>query len=62
MSQLIDPKIRNIENTFLSNCKTELLSIDDIISLLKKGMCSLNNLPEKVKENVVIIIGQRTKD
>ncbi len=62
MSELIDSKIRNIENTFLPNCKTELLSIDDIISLLKKGMCSLSILPEKVKENVVIVIGQRTKD
>jgi len=60
MTDNIDPKIMNIKNTFLPNCRNEWLSINGIISLLKKGMCSLNSLPEEVEKNVVIIIEQRT--
>jgi len=60
MKDNIDVKIKNIKNTFLPNCRNEWLSINDIISLLKKGFCSLDSLPEKVEKNVVIIIEQRT--
>jgi len=60
MTDNIDVKIENIKNTFLPNCINEWLSIDGIISLLKKGMCSLDSLPEEVEKNVVIIIEQRT--
>jgi len=51
MTDNIDVKIKNIRNTFLSNCRNEWLSINEIISLLKKGMCSLDSLPEEVEKN-----------
>ena len=60
MTNNLDVKIRNIKNTFLPNCRSEWLSINDIILLLKQGFCSLDSLPEKVEKNVVIIIEQRT--
>ncbi len=61
MSELIDVKVRNIENTFLPTLSSKLLSINDIISLLKKGMCCpLEELPDEVRDKVQIIIGERT--
>jgi len=61
MTDNIDVKIRNIKNTFLPTLKTKLLSINDIISLLKKGMCCpLEELPDEVRKKVQVVIEQRT--
>ncbi len=60
MTDNIDPKIKNIENTFMPNCINKYLSINGVIASLQRGFCEFNDLAEDVKEKVNIILEQRT--
>lgn len=59
MSQLVDEKIENIENTFIPNVDNEMLSIDGIITLLQRGFVKFSSLPDNIKENVHLVLEQR---
>jgi len=54
----IDPKIKNIENTFIPSVDNEWLSIDGIITLLQRGFVKFSSLPEDVKEKVHVVLEQ----
>ena len=58
----IDPKIKNIENTFMPNCINKYLSINGVIASLQRGFCEFDDLPEDVKEKVNIILEQRLRE
>jgi len=58
----IDPKIKNIENTFIPSVDNEWLSIDGIITLLQRGFVKFSSLPEDVKEKVHVVLEQRLQE
>ncbi len=62
MSQLVDPKAQDIENTFMPNCINKYLSVNGIITSLQRGFCKYEKLPKEVQEKVDIVLDQRTKN
>jgi len=62
MSQLVDPKAKDVENTFMPNCINKYLSINGVIASLQRGFCEFDDLPKDVQEKVNIVIDQRTKN
>ena len=55
----IDPRIKNIENTFLPRCRSEKLSLNAIIAFIKFGLCKIDDLPSEIKNPVIDEIKKR---
>jgi len=62
MTDHIDPKARNIENTFMPNLINKWLSVNGVIASLQRGFCEFDDLPKDVKEKVNIIVEQRLQE
>jgi len=62
MTDHIDPKARNIENTFMPSLINKWLSVNGIIASLQRGFCEFDDLSEDVKEKVNIIVEQRLQE
>ncbi len=62
MTDHIDPKAGDIENTFMPNLINIWLSVHGVIASLQRGFCEFDDLPEDVKEKVNIILEQRLQE
>ena len=58
----IDPRIKNIENTFLPRCRSEKLSINAIIAFIKFGLCKIDDLPPEDQIPVLEVMKNRILD
>ena len=54
-----DPTEYNIPNTFSPRCKSQILSVNQIIGGLRFGFFSFNKLPDDVEERVDAEINRR---
>ncbi len=56
-----DPDLRNIRNTFLPLCERKVLSINDLIELLRWGFAKQEKLSKDVKKLVFDELHRRSR-
>jgi len=56
-----DPTEYNIQNTFAPRCKSQILSVNQIIAGLRFGFFSFNKLPDDVADRVQAELSSRPK-
>lgn len=62
MTDHVDSKAKDIENTFMPNCINKYLSVNGVIASLQRGFCKYEKLPKEVREKVDIVLEQRLQE
>ena len=47
-----DPHEKNIKNTFVSNCRNETFSVNQLVFMLRQGFVTISMMPDDVKPRV----------
>ena len=47
------------ENTFLPRCRSKKLSIAQLAFVVRKGFCSLDNIPPNIRRFIIAILDTR---
>ena len=47
-----DPEEKNIKNTFVSNCRNETFSVNQLVFMLRGGFVTISMMPKDVKVRV----------
>ena len=49
-----DPEEKNIKNTFVSNCRNETFSVNQLVFMLRQGFVTISMMPDDVKARVEV--------